>query len=155
MRIIIGGMGGMMDKENIVKKAVLEYANILAEKKVNVVLKGNDEAKQIYDSYKIDYINQGISCEEAGTKARNRFIYDVSRDIRKRIMHNVKNNYGAGKQFSLYNYNYIQVNEFLNFIEGDVLQSEVNLLRIDRAIGESKPNQKICKYFNGSKIKYS
>jgi len=155
VRIIIGGMGGMMDKENIVKKAVLEYANILAEKKVNVVLKGNDEAKQIYDSYKIDYINQGISCEEAGTKARNRFIYDVSRDIRKRIMHNVKNNYGAGKQFSLYNYNYIQVNEFLNFIEGDVLQSEVNLLRIDRAIGESKPNQKIFKYFNGSKIKYS
>lgn len=145
----------MMDKENIVKKAVLEYANILAEKKVDVVLKGNDEAKQIYDSYKIDYINQGISCEEAGTKARNRFIYDVSRDIRKRIMHNVKNNYGAGKQFSLYNYNYIQVNEFLNFIEGDVLQSEVNLLRIDRAIGESKPNQKIFKYFNGSKIKYS
>ena len=50
-------------------------------------------------------------------------------------MHNVKNNYGAGKQFSLCNYNYIQVNEFLNFIEGDVLQSEVNLLRIDRAIG--------------------
>ena len=49
MRIIIGGIGGMMDKENIVKKAVLEYANILAEKKVNVVLKGNDEAKQIYD----------------------------------------------------------------------------------------------------------
>ena len=54
MRIILGGMGGMMDKENIVKKAVLEYANILAEKKVDVVLKGNDEAKQIYDSYKID-----------------------------------------------------------------------------------------------------
>ena len=35
---------------------------------MNVVLKENDEAKQIYDSYKIDYINQGISCEEAVQK---------------------------------------------------------------------------------------
>ena len=40
MRIIIGGIGGMMDKENIVKKAVLEYANILAEKKGECSIKG-------------------------------------------------------------------------------------------------------------------
>ena len=156
MYIVLGGMGGIMGKKkDIVKEAVHEYAINLAEKEVEKSIKENkDTGNYMYESYIIDCRNKGVSDNEVELKAKNEYINEMSKAIQKRIWHNVSNNYGAGKNFSLYNYRYFDIYCFLNFMESDVINYEDNLLRKDRTIGEYHPNQKITKYFSGYKIKY-
>ena len=139
MRIILGGMGGMMDKLGVIIKSYCEMMILIEYEKAR--------DNVLYENLKIENKQEEI--------IKRKYVQEKLNGKKKRWKPYLKNNFGLSESFDLNNYSYEEVVNFLYFFEKYILDNPNDILRMDRAIGTVQPNQKIMLYTKTSEIKHN
>lgn len=135
MRIILGGMGGMMGKTEI-RKMIKTYCEKMAVREF--------QDDNLRDSF--EYENLKIECQQREEVIKRRYVQRKTKEKEKRWNIFLNKNFGLNENFDLSKYECKEVMLFLFFYENCILENPNDILRHDRAIGEKRPNQKIMSY---------